>query len=489
MYQISENSSHLSDDAALFVKKINELRNHPRSEVREFFDPRENILVTRAPGRLDVMGGVADYSGSLVLELPISEATFAALQIDSTRTISIITLSEHPGREMLFQFPFDQINDNNKPVDYQSVRTFFERDPSRSWAAYVAGVFVVLMRERGVVFERGARILIDSQVPEGKGVSSSAALEVAAMTAIAAAFEIKLDRLELASLCQMVENLVVGAPCGIMDQITVSCGERDHLLALFCQPADFVRMIAIPDTLRVWALDSGVRHSVSGNPYREVRAAAFMGYRMIAEIDGLSVHQNDAIGSVQIDDPRRRGYLANISPEEFEQSYAKYLPERMGGAEFLASYDGITDPVSRIDPARDYLVRASTAHPIFENFRVSRFSDLMNKTLSPDRLELMGDMMYQSHASYSACGLGSEGTDLLVELVREAGSLNGLYGARITGGGSGGTVAVLGERESGDAITRVVERYERKTGYRSYVFSGSSPGSIAFGVLRLTPQS
>ncbi|HKA17816.1 MAG TPA: GHMP kinase [Blastocatellia bacterium] len=470
------------------MKKINALRNHPRSQVRDFFDPGESIFVTRAPGRLDVMGGIADYSGSLVLELPISEAIFAALQLDSSRTITVITLSEHVGHEMLFQMPFEQFEDDGRPVSYELARRTFNQCPSRAWAAYVAGVFLVLMRERGVVFEKGARILIDSNVPEGKGVSSSAALEVATMSAVAAGFEILLDSVELASLCQKVENLVVGAPCGIMDQITVSCGERGHLLALLCQPANLINMISIPGNLEVWGLDSGVRHSVSGNPYGDVRAAAFMGYRMIAEIDGLSVSENATEGSVRVEDQPRRGYLANVSPEEFENSYANHLPERMSGAEFLSRYKGITDPVSRIDPGRDYSVKASTAHPIFENSRVRRFSDLMAQRPSSDRLELMGELMYQSHASYSACGLGSEATDLLVELVREAGSRRGLYGARITGGGSGGTVAVLGECEAVAAINGIVERYEQKTGYRPYVFSGSSPGSAAFGVLKLTPE-
>ena len=490
MYQISQKPSQLSDDTALFVKKINGLTNHPGSEVREFFDPGEYILITRAPGRLDVMGGIADYSGSLVLELPISEAIFAALQLDSSRKISIITLSEHAGREILFEMPVEHFEDNNgRPVSYEFARKAFQHDQSRSWAAYVAGVFLVLMRERGVVFEKGARILIDSRVPEGKGVSSSAALEVTTMSAVAAGFEIKLDPLELAFLCQKVENLVVGAPCGIMDQITVSCGEQGRLLALLCQPADLINMISIPGNLAVWGLDSGVRHAVSGNPYGDVRAAAFMGYRMIAEIDGLSITENATDGSVLVEDQRRHGYLANISPAEFERSYANHLPERISGTEFLSRYKGTTDPVSRIDTCRNYSVKASTAHPIFENSRVRRFSDLMVQRPSLDKVELMGELMYQSHASYSACGLGSEATDLLVELVREAGSRRGLYGARITGGGSGGTVAVLGDREADVAIAGIVGRYERKTGYRPYVFSGSSPGSATFGVLKLTPQA
>jgi L-arabinokinase len=485
MYQISQSPAQLSEDTALFLEKLNRLTEHPQSAVREFFDPNESIVVARAPGRLDVMGGIADYSGSVVLELPISEATFAALQLNPARTLSITTLSEHPGRETFFEMPLEQLQENGEPLNYEIVRRFFQKDDSLSWAAYVAGVFPVLMRERGVEFKKGARILIDSQVPEGKGVSSSAALEVATMNAVAAGFQIAVDPLELAFLCQKVENLVAGAPCGVMDQVTVACGEQERLLSMLCQPAESVKNISIPRGVELWGLDSGVRHSVSGTAYGDVRAAAFMGYRMIADLDGLSVTQNTTDGSVHIDDPRRRGYLANITPAEFERSYAAYLPETMSGAAFLARYDGITDSISGINPGREYLVNASTAHPVYENARVKRFSDLIDEGPLPNRLELMGELMYQSHASYSACGLGSEATDLLVALVREGGPRNGLYGARITGGGCGGTVAVLGDRESGDAIAGIVERYSQKTGYRPYVFSGSSPGSAKLGVLRL----
>ena len=94
--------------------------------------------------------------------------------------------------------------------------------------------------------------------------------------------------------------------------------------------------------------------------------------------------------------------------------------------------------------------------------------------------------MYQSHASYSACGLGSPGTDRLVRLVRDQGPAAGLYGARITGGGSGGTVAVLGRADDAPAIDRVAEAYARQAGYRPYVFSGSSPGVASGGVFDMT---
>jgi galactokinase len=87
-------------------------------------------------------------------------------------------------------------------------------------------------------------------------------------------------------------------------------------------------------------------------------------------------------------------------------------------------------------------------------------------------------LMYASHASYSACGLGSRGTDLLVQLVRAAGPAKGLYGARITGGGSGGTVAVVGSHDAYPAIHQVAAEYELATGHRPHIFAGSSPGVL-----------
>jgi L-arabinokinase len=93
--------------------------------------------------------------------------------------------------------------------------------------------------------------------------------------------------------------------------------------------------------------------------------------------------------------------------------------------------------------------------------------------------------MYESHRSYTACGLNSEGTDLLVDLVREAGPASGLFGAKITGGGSGGTVAVLGTRAAGSSIAMVCEQYARATNHHPQVFAGSPPGSAAFGHLKL----
>lgn len=448
------------------------------------FDAARPVYVARAPGRLDLMGGIADYSGSLVLQMPIAESALTGLQRDPAPVITIASLDgEAAGAHRRFSMPLADLYNDGQPVSYETAREYFRRDPSLGWAAYVAGAFLVLMRERGGVFDEGARILIASRVPEGKGVSSSAALEVASMQAVAAAFDIDLAPRDLALLCQKVENLVVGAPCGVMDQMTAACGEAGRLLELLCQPAQLLGTAPIPGDLAVWGIDSGVKHSVSGADYSSVRVGAFMGYRMICDLAGLRARPKD--GLVEVNDTRWRGYLANLTPSEFEQSFARHLPERVSGAEFLARFQGITDSVTSVDPQRDYAVRAPAAHPVYEHFRVRAFAELLRDDPSERQRELLGELMYQSHASYSACGLGSEGTDLLVNLTLEIGLGGGLYGAKITGGGSGGTVAVLGHAGAEQSVRRVAMEYEERSGYSPQIFHNSSLGAAAFGWVEL----
>jgi len=430
---------------------------------QQLFERGASLTIARAPGRLDVMGGIADYSGSLVLQRPIAEATFAAVQLIDLPEVEIISVGHAP-----YVVPLRVLAPGGEPLTYDEARQLFA-SAEHHWAAYVAGLFVVLMRERGVSFSEGVRIVIASSVPEGKGVSSSAAIETASMHAIANACGIDLLPLDLALLCQKAENFVAGAPCGVMDQMTCVFGEKNSLLALLCQPATLQPAVCIPDKISLWGLDSGERHAVGGSDYTSVRAGAFMGYRIIAEQDG-------APGD----------YLANLSPSDFETNFIRHLPDEMSGSEFLARYGGTADTVTTVDPARTYRIRQPTSHPVYEHHRVQLFRQLMLEPATEERRVHLGELMYQSHASYSACGLGSPGTDLLVDLVRKEGPSQGLYGARITGGGSGGTVAVLGRSDAGAAIGRVVDAYQAATGYRPYVFSESSSGVTSFGVLNVT---
>lgn len=448
----------------------------------DFFDPAQPIVAARAPGRLDLMGGIADYSGALVLELPLASAAWAAAQwSDDQNAVALSANARDVGGQPVVSVPLPDLL-----ADHAQVRQRLAQPAEVHWAAYILGALTLLRSERGVVFPRGVRLFIASDVPPGKGISSSAAVEVAAMRALCALLGLELDGRDLALLCQQVENLIAGAPCGVMDQMTAACGQPASLLALLCQPAELEPPVRLPAALEVWGLDSGLRHAISGADYGSVRVGAFMGYRIVADLAGLPVTPAGA-GRVAISDPLWRGYLANLTPSEWEGRFRAHVPESMTGAEFLAAYGGFTDAVTTIDPARRYAIRQPAAHPIYEHHRVRLFRALLQKDAPSEAdCELLGELMYQSHHSYSACGLGSGGTDLLVELVRAAGPAAGLYGAKITGGGSGGTVAVLARRGSAAAVAEVAARYQAQSGRAAPLLGGSSPGAMAFGAHRLT---
>ena len=437
------------------------------------------VFLARAPGRLDVMGGIADYSGSLVLQWPIREATRVAVRPWRQRRLSITSLSG--AGERTCDVPLDLVADATRP--YEHAAAWFAADPARHWAAYVAGVFHVLAREHGVRFAAGAAILIESDVPEGRGVSSSAAIEAATMEAACAAWHVSIDPTLRALRCQQVENLIVGAPCGVMDQMASICGEAESLMALLCQPAEFQGSVPLPEQLRVWGVDSGIRHAITGADYGAVRVGAFMGYRILAELAGLRVASGKREGHVQVDDPRWGGYLANVGTRTFRR-FAPAIPESLNGAAFLGRYQGTTDLVTRVDPSRTYAIRTPTAHPIHEHERVGEWAEQLRSTQSPDAARL-GSLMYESHASYSACGLGSEGTDRIVALARERGVARRIYGAKITGGGSGGTVAILAGAEAGETVRAIARQYAEERGGEAYVFEGSSPGAARIGAVRL----
>ena len=425
---------------------------------RRLFERGASVSIARAPGRLDVMGGIADYSGSLVLERPIAEATWAAVQRIDRPVLEIVSLGRDP-----YTIALDALTPEGAPVGYDEARRMFT-----AWAAYIVGVVLVLARERGLPLTSGARIVVLSDVPEGKGVSSSAAVETATMAATACAFEIALEPRDLALLCQTAENRVAGAPCGVMDQMTCVFGDEHALLALLCQPAELQGPARVPDDIELWGLDSGERHAVGGSDYGAVRTGAFMGLRILSEHTSVP-----------------GGYLANIAVDDFEQELARYLPEQISGDEFLDHYGDTADTVTSVERGRRYCVRAPAAHPVYERSRAEAFRRLLPESAEDARRHL-GELMYESHASYGHCGLGSEGTDRLVALVRSEGLAEGLYGARITAGGCGGTVAVIGRRGAAPAIARVVDAYERQTGYRPHIFAGSSPGVIAFGARSIT---
>ncbi|KAG6591644.1 L-arabinokinase, partial [Cucurbita argyrosperma subsp. sororia] len=525
-------------DTVSFLKSLVELsalndsgnteKRREQKAAAGLFNWEEDIFVTRAPGRLDVMGGIADYSGSLVLQMPIREACHVAVQRNhpskhrlwkhaqarqnssvqgQTPVLQIVSYgSELSNRAPTFDMNLSDFMDGDKPISYENARKFFGKDPAQKWAAYVAGTILVLMRELGVRFEDSISVLVSSAVPEGKGVSSSASVEVASLSAIAAAHGLSVGSRDVALLCQKVENCIVGAPCGVMDQMTSACGEANKLLAMVCQPAEVLGLVEIPSHIRFWGLDSGIRHSVGGADYGSVRIGAFMGREIIKSTassmlpvsssvaNGVNNYDIEDNGVELLQSESSLDYLCNLPPHRYEGVYAKVLPESMTGENFVEKFVDHNDPVTVIDEKCNYAVRASAGHPIYENFRVKAFKALLTSAASDEQLISLGELLYQCHYSYNACGLGSDGTDRLVQLVQEAqhskssGFEDGtLYGAKITGGGCGGTVCAIGKNSlrSSQRIIQIQQRYKAATGYLPFIFEGSSPGAGKFGYLRI----
>jgi len=402
-----------------------------------------------APGRLDVMGGIGDYSGSLVLQMPIKQKTKIQLTLREDYQCHII--SEISSGEILTAHVDYREFLNNNQVDYKFAQEKFKGNRETSWISYVLGCALVLQKEKGIGF-KGADFNLQSEVPLGKGVSSSASVEVATMKALVEAFNIQLPGTSLPILAQRVENLVVGAPCGLMDQLACYLGEPKKLLPILCQPDIIENPVSLPDDISFIGIDSGVRHSVAGASYSDVRCAAFMGYTVIAHASGISHEElHSAKRKNDFSSLPFRGFLCNISVKQFEDSFVSHIPASMSGKEFIEKFSVSVDNVTVIDEEKNYHIRQCASHPVYEHRRVQRFKEYLIalNQLPPAEsrtsiLKNMGELMYQAHESYSLCGLGSDRTDEIVSLARKA---PGVYGAKITGGGNGGTVCLLVDEE------------------------------------------
>jgi L-arabinokinase len=459
-----------------------------RGELGASFAPGKPIRISRAPGRLDVMGGIADYTGSLVCELPLDRAAAVAMQERDDREVQVFSFNlydEH--RPFTFRMPLDGLAD----ASAEDLRPEFDQ-PGRKWAGYLVGCLHVLHEQKLIDLRdprvRGIDLALLSTVPLGAGVSSSAAIEVATMMNLAAHFDVArgFDPMRLSVLCQQVENRVVGAPCGIMDQVSSCAGRAGNLLRMICQPHELLAPLALPQGIRVLGINSNVKHSVGGGQYGRTRCAAFMAHAMmLAKMRELG----GAAGKELARDPMN-GYLANLDPDDYKRFFRPYLPEWMGGREFLEKFGGTIDTATRVEPDENYPVQHAADHHVLEARRVRQFAEFLEEAAklapSPSRAKLLdraGHLMYGSHLSYTNDAmLGAPECDLLVQLVREH-ERAGLYGAKITGGGSGGTVAVLGHAtEAADAaIGEIVAEYEKRTGHKADVFTGTSDGAWALG--------
>jgi L-arabinokinase len=423
-----------------------------------------------------------------VCEATIDRAAAVALQERADRQVQIFSFNlydEH--RPFTFRIPLDAL----ARASADSLRRDFA-EPGRRWAAYVAGCLFMLHEQKLIdllVEKQGLNLAILSTVPMGAGVASSAALEVATMVNLADHFGIRaaMEPLQLAALCQAAENRIVGAPCGIMDQVSCCLGEAGTLLRLVCQPHEPQPSLHLPAGIRVVGINSDVRHSVGGSAYARTRCAAFMAHRMILE----KMREMATASAMELKVDPMRGYLANLDPRDYKQFFRPFLPETIQGADFLEKYSATIDTATVVDPDTEYPVQHAADHHVLEAVRVRRFVDFLesaNRHALGSRprmqqLDKAGHLMYASHLSYANDALlGAPECDLLVDMVRQR-EAEGFYGAKITGGGSGGTVAVLANegQRTDDALAQIMSEYQTRTGRKPELFSGSSPGAWSQG--------
>ena len=367
---------------------------HPRSSVsidelredfRARFDARPRVF--RAPGRVNLIGEHTDYNEGFVMP---AATQFAARVAAAPREGRVVTVFS---REVGEGFEFD--------LDDEDAR------PRSSWTDYVQGVAVVFRRAGFRL--AGARLLVESDVPMGAGMSSSAALEVSAALALLGVAGESAPPLEVVRLCREAENEFVGARVGVMDQFASCFGRAGHALLLDCRTLE-AEALPIPSQARLVVCNTMVRHSLAGGEYNERRADCEEAARRL----GVRA-------------------LRDVGTEELA-ARALELPERL---------------------------RRRARHVVTENARALEAAG----ALRAGDLETFGRLMDESHLSLrDDYEVSVAELDMMVELARR---VPGVYGARMMGGGFGGcTINLVHETAVEHVLAEVARGYERETGVR-----------------------
>jgi galactokinase len=327
-----------------------------------------------APGRVNLIGEHTDYTGGLVLPFAIDARANLAAAANGEAVVRV-TSAQRPG--------------SVTSVDLADIRP--DSAVAKSWAGYLVGAIWALRQSGHPV--GGFDLALDSQVPSGAGLSSSAAVECVTTLATSVLSGVKLDALEIARLAQQAENDFVGVPCGPMDQTASAASQRGSVL-LFDTRAGTVENIPFDPAaagLAVLVVDTRVAHSLADGEYGRRRAAC---------------EQATAILGLR--------WLRDLSIEQLPDALAR-----------LDSHE----------PRGDEL-RRRVRHVVTENDRVEQTVRLLRAGAVAD----IGDLLTGSHRSLrDDYEVSCPELDLAVESTLAAGAL----GARMTGGGFGGSVIAL----------------------------------------------
>jgi galactokinase len=344
---------------------------------------RPPAVAADAPGRVNLIGEHTDYNGGFVLPTAIPQRTRVELAPRDDDVVRVASTAVGDG-QLTFSLGAER--------------------PGRGWLDYVQGV-TRLLRAGGHDL-RGFDARIDSAVPVGSGLSSSAALSVSLTRALRSAFALALDDVEIARLGQRAENEFVGAQVGIMDPMAASLADEGTALFLDARSLAFER-VPLPKGAELVVLNSGVAHDHAAGDYNTrraecERACALLGVKLLRE----------------------------LTPADLPR--VETLPEPL---------------------------RRRARHVVTENERVLRAVGAMRG----GELVRLGELFYESHASMrDDYEVSVAEIDLIVELARAGGDV---YGARLTGGGFGGSVVMLARPGRGRAAAgRVARDYAARSG-------------------------
>jgi galactokinase len=364
----------------------------------------------RAPGRVNLIGEHTDYNDGFVLPAAIDFSTAVTISPRDDRIVKVFSSSFSE------RITFDL--DESSP------------EPRRHWSDYVRGVAVTL--EQAGYRLRGAKLQIDSNVPIGAGLSSSAAIEVATGYSLLQQSGFDVGGSELARLCQRAENNFVGMRCGIMDQFVACHGQMDRALLLDCRSLEY-RPVPLPQKFRLVICNTMIKHELAAGEYNKRRAECEAGLRVLASgRDGVSALRDVTLQR-----------LESVRPE---------MPE---------------------------VVYKRCRHVISENARVLEAVAALERGDIAEMGRLMGESHHSLRDDYQ---VSCDELDLMVQL---ADAVPGVMGARMTGGGFGGCTINLVADEAIEEFERQVKRaYETKTGIAPEVYVCQA----AAGVREITSQ-
>lgn len=347
-----------------------------------------------APGRVNLIGEHTDYNGGFVFPCAISFGAYCMVRKTDRKTVKFASLN----------LPFEaevSVDDLNKPI-------------GKEWVNYCIGVFAQFLK-KGIKFEQGADILIFGDVPNGAGLSSSAALEMVTAMAVNETWEIGLERLELIKMSQKAEHEFAGVMCGIMDQFASGMGKANHAIFLNCDTLDYDLVPVELDGIKIVISNTNSPHKLDSGMYNQRVSECH------AAVDAISKYKPIKV-------------LAEVSWDEFLQFE---------------------------DKIEDEVPRKRARHVISEIARTEQAV----KELKAGNIATFGQLMNGSHDSlrddYEVTG------DELDTMVDEARKIDGVLGSRMTGGGFGGCTVSLVKDEAIDTfIAQVGKNYEAKTGLK-----------------------